>query len=74
MIGMFNVFKNLDPKSVVVGAAGTALIFGGVIGGIKLRDKLRADDDFELDDEDWYDDDDEDAQDNKKSKENGESK
>lgn len=73
---MFNVFKNLDPKSVVVGAAGTALIFGGVIGGIKLRNKLRADDDddFDLEDEDWTDDDDEDAQDNKNSKENGESK
>lgn len=73
---MFNVFKNLDPKSVVVGAAGTALIFGGVIGGIKLRNKLRADDDddFDLEDEDWTDDDEEDAQDNKKSKENGESK
>lgn len=73
---MFNVFKNLDPKSVVVGAAGTALIFGGVIGGIKLRNKLRDDDDddFEIDDEDWTDDDEEDAQDNKKSKENGESK
>ena len=72
---MFNAFKNLDPKSVVVGAAGTALIFGGVIGGIKLRNKLRVDDDddFELDDEDWLDDD-EDVQDNKNSKENGESK
>lgn len=43
-------FTGLDAKSVAVGAVGTGLVFGAVIGGIKLRNKLKGASDDDLDD------------------------
>ena len=54
---MFKLFEDLDMKSVAVGVAGTALLGGLVIGGVKLRNKLKSDDFDDFDDD--FDDDEE---------------